>query len=285
MTIYVIEKQGQREINTAKDTTKDTSKIGYDVFTMDGSTPTDYQLWDAVKAASPDTDGGLIRDEIKLKHVESEVWDATVTYVDPEKAKKDPDIGELVWEGDATGGRQHITQGLAPSKIFAAQNWRPMEFQRAIDVHRTKTGWQVKGTEVVIPKAEFTCTTSFAPNLITLEWWDKVYRMTGKVNNAKWKIWEKGENKFMGARFKARYRERVTMTFTFSASPNITAADNITYGEGALAVGPIEMEGHQVPWVYYIQEEEQAMVLMRPVQCNVETVCLPANFDDLGLGN
>lgn len=289
MTIIVEAIHGGRTYDqNALDSTKDKSGDKYIVTGTDDI----YAAWAAVAAEAPGFDGPLIRDTINLKHISCEHWEAEVSYVDPERKKKDPDIGELEWDYDTMGGTQHITQGLEPTKIFLVPGPHgPKEFQRAIECSRTGRGqWNVKGTDVVVPKGEVNVTTSFAPGAVTLDWRRQVKKLIGKVNNAPWKVWDGEEMKFLGMRLKAKYREKTTVTFSFLESENITAADNITVGGlngagGAGASPPIEMTGHQYLWVYYEQDEDNGQVLMKPKQANVETICRKGDFSILGLGN
>lgn len=284
MTAVVTEIHGERDLQGDEaDSNKDTSSIGYMVY----DETDEYVAYAAVQAAAPAMAGALIRNTIKLKHIEIGIWEATVSYVAPEKQKKDPDIGEIEWDFDTTGGTQHITSSFKTNYDFHDPGWNPMEFQNAIDVSKKKHGYEVKGLDIVVPKLELTCTTSFAPNVVTIDWIKAIAELTGKTNDAVWKTFEAGELLFMGARIKAKYREKTTVTFTFSASENIVAADNVMVGQvgGAGGFGPILKTGHQYQWIYFVQDVEAAQVLMKAKQALIETVYREADFTELGLGN
>lgn len=285
MTIYVVETHGSRNLDgNEQDTNKDTSEYGYIVT----GTEDENAAYAAVQAIAPAFDFNLVRNTIKLKHLEVEHWEATVQYVVPEKEKKDPDIGEIEWDFDTTGGTQHITSSYKTTydPNLSAPGWNPMEFQNAIGVAKKKHGYDVKGVDVVVPKLEITATTSFAPNVVTIEWIKAVAEMTGKTNEQVWYTFEAGELLFMGARIKAKYREKTTVTFTFSASENITAADNVRFGQinGFAGWGPLEKTGHQHTWVYFVQEDEANQVLMKPKQVLIEDIYQEADFLELGIG-
>jgi len=288
MTIYVVETHGSRNLDgNERDTNKETSERGYIVT----GTEDEYAAYAAVQAAAPAFDVALVRNTIKLKHIEIDHWEATVQYVVQEREKKDPDIGQIDWDFDTTGGTQHITQSFKTNLDFHDQGWNPAQvgsFGGAIGVSKKKHGYDVKGVDVVVPKLEITATTSFAPNVVTIEWIKALSEMTGKTNDAVWKTFEAGELLFMGARIKAKYREKTTVTFTFSASENITENDNILIG-GDRAVpgsgfGPIKKKGHEHMWIYFIQEEEAAMVLMKAKHAPIETIYREADFLELGIG-
>jgi len=287
MTIYVIETHGSRNLDgNEQDTNKETSERGYIVT----GTEDEYAAYVAVQAAAPAFDVSLIRNTIKLKHIEVEHWEATVQYVVPEREKKDPDIGQIEWDFDTTGGTQHITSSRQTSEVFKRAGFDTIHFQQAINVCKKKHGYDVKGVDVVVPRLELTCTTSFAPNVVTIEWIKGIAEMTGKTNDAVWKTFERGELLFMGARIKTKYREKTTVVFNFSASERITAADNVTIGGnvpglGQAGLGPIEKNGHEYLWVYFEQEDVEDRVLMSPVQVNVEQIYTEANFSELGIGN
>lgn len=281
--IFTTEVDGA-DLSQERDSSKDKASVPF----MASGYADLYAAWAAVNTAAPGAVGPLIKDSIKIKNNTQDIWEGTVSYVSPEKQKKNPDIGEIEWEVDDTGGTQHITQGLAATKIFHAPGWNPMEFQRAIDVSRTKSGWQVKGTDIIVPKGQITATTSFAPGDIDLAWYNKTKKLVGKTNKAKFKIWEAGEFKFLGRRIKAKGRDKITVVFSFLEAENIVAADDVKIGGDAAgngAIGPIEMTGHQYIWVYYVQEEDNNQVLMKPKQVCIETVCREGDFGDLGLGN
>lgn len=279
----ITEIHGERALTGEQDSTKDTSSIGYMVY----ETTDEYTAYALVALTAPMSDGFLVRNSIQLKHIEIDIWEATVDYVTPEKQKKDPDIGQIDWDFDTTGGTQHITSSYATIAEYTAPGWNRIPFQGAIEAAKKKHGWEVKGTDVVTPKLEISCTTSFAPNVITIDWIKAVARMTGKTNDAVWKTFDIGEMLFMGARIKAKYREKTTITFSFSASENITAAHNLLIpgDDGAPGWGPIEKKGHEHMWIYFINVEDQNRVLMRPKQVNIEKIYFNADFTLLGLGN
>ena len=284
MAIEVIQVHGGDAVDANdSDPKKDKSDVAYFVT----GTTDKYAAYAAAAAAIPSSDGALVRDSINLKHIEAEHWEVTANYVAIEKQKKDPDIGELEWDFDTTGGTQHITSSYGTIYDFHDPGWNPLEFQNAIGVGKKKHGYEVAGVDIVVPKLELTCTTSFAPGVVTIEWIRDTARMTGKTNDGEWKTFDKGELLFMGARIKTKYREKTTVTFTFSASEAITIADNVTVGGIGVGqlLGPIEKNGHEHMWVSWRQDDINDSVVMTPVQVNIESIYKETDFGELGLGN
>lgn len=263
-----------------------------------------YMIWDAatkeeaaalLEATAPGTDDELVLDTLETDHIEGGIYEGTANYITEEwKEQKqqnqggDPDIGVVEWDIDGSGGTQQITQGLAPSKIFIEQGgqWNPMEFQRAINVSRTKTGWNVKGCTVKVPMMELTATVSFPPwdsdqLLAYIQQLEQIQCMT---NAAPWRVFPAGEVLFNYARIKYKRTEKTTFTFSFSVSRNITAADNFFIGglDGVGGIGPIEKTGHEYLWTYYVMDDESGQVLMKPKQVMVEAVYFQGDFGALG---
>lgn len=287
MTVTVTALHGEQSHNGDEfDSNKDTSK---NVYLVTGTTDLYTARAAAVAAIPSATDDGLIRNSVVVDHISAEHWKATATYVVPEKEKKDPDIGELEFDFDTTGGTQHLTSSKQTMQIFNPAGFDTIPFQNAIGVKKTKHGYDVAGVDVVVPKLEFTITTSFPPNRVTLEWIKAIAEMTGKTNENEWLTFPEGELLFMGARIKSKYREKTTVVFSFSASENITPADNVTIGGnvpglGQAGLGPIEKKGHEYMWVYYVQEDVEQRILLKPWQVNIERVYESADFTELGLG-
>lgn len=287
MTVTVTAIHGEQSHNGDEfDSNKDTSK---NVYVVTGTTDIYTARAAAVAAIPSATEDGLIRNSVVVDHISAEHWKATATYVVPEKEKKDPDIGELEFDFDTTGGTQHLTSSKRTTHIFKLPGFDTVQFQNAIGCKKTKHGFDVAGVDVIVPKLEFTITTSFAPNVITLDWIKKIARLTGRTNDAEWLTFPKGELLFAGARIKAKYREKTTVVFSFSASENITPADNVTIGDnvpglGQAGLGPIEKLGHEYMWVYYVQEDVEQRVLLKPWQVMIEQLYDDADFTELGLG-
>lgn len=249
----------------------------------------------ALAAEVPALDQELILDSLDVDHVEADIYEGAASYItfewqeekkQKEEKRKTPEIGEIEWDFDTTGGTQHVTTGLAPTQIFSAPGWNPMEFQRALDVSQTKSGYRVAGVTVKVPALDLTATTSFQANQITPEFIKSLARSTGKTNAQPWGSFDAGELLFGGARIKARTGQKTTITYSFVASENITAAHNLMIGgeAGAGGIGPVTKGGHQFMWTYFVNEKDNTQVLMKAKQVNVDTIYYSMDFSQLGLG-
>jgi hypothetical protein len=255
-----------------------------------------YMIWNAatkaeaaalLEATAPGTDDELVLDSLETDHIEAGIYEGSASYITKEwkeekqkNQQSDPDIGVVEWDFDGSGGTQQITQGLAPSKIFHTPDWNPMEFQRAINVSRTKTGWNVKGCTVKVPQMELTATVSIAPLApdALLTYIQGLSAIQGKTNAAPWRGFAKNTVLFNYPRIKHKRTEKTTLVFSFTLGSHITVADNFKIAE----IGPIEKLAHEYLWVYYVMDDESGQVLMKPKQVMVETVYLEGDFAAIG---
>jgi hypothetical protein len=222
----------------------------------------------------------LYLNKVECSADEADLWDGVAHYISEElkeeqeqkeKEKDPPD--EVEWDFDTTGGKHHITSSFGTRVFSVFQNNEPFNsYGNAINVKRTKTGFEVKGTEVVIPQLEFSGTVPYPAGTITLDWIKNIARATGKTNSAVWHTFDAGEILFLGAHITAKSWKKTVVRFNFSASENIVAAMNIKVG----AIGPIVKPGHAYQWVEYENVDELVdgaqVIFPKPRYVFVETI-------------
>ncbi len=137
---------------------------------------------------------------------------------------------------------------------------------------------QVAGTDITVPVYNFTETHFVDDFLVTSTYKSNLFLLTGRVNNAVFKDFAKGELLFLGASGSKRGKEDWEITFRFAASPNI---QDLTLG----TILGIAKEGWQYLWVRFSDDEDSTShtLIKRPVAAYVEQVYPYGDFGLLGL--
>ena len=239
----------------------------------------------ALDEEAPSSYGALIRRRRTLEPVFIDeenpgdcVWTGTAEYVRPEKKPKVPETGESLFSFETGGGTQHITQSLETVGMYAAAGDAP-DFKGAIGV----THDSVEGVDIVVPVYHFAETHYLADAVVTNEYKGKLFRLTGKVNDAAFKGLDAGECLFLGASGSQRGGEDWEVAFKFAGSENRTG---LTVGD----IMGIDKKGWEYLWVRYQDVTEDSpglvapMVVKQPVAAYVERVYDYGSFADLGIG-
>lgn len=241
---------------------------------------------DKGKELAPDVFSGHYRSRLDVAPLGSDWWMVTATYSrqaitpdeDPQQ-NQDEDLFPASVSFDTTGGQEHITQAYTDSIVNVGQGERSFgdgapSYYGAINV----SGQQVNGLDVVAPVFNFTETWTIPTVWMTDEYVSTLYSLTGKVNDATFRVFEAGECLFLGARAEiARGDFRSTVTFSFSARPN----------EASKAVGGIEVtnkKGWEYLWIQYEDEVDNANLIKRPKYVYVDAIYPEGDFSLLGIG-
>jgi hypothetical protein len=185
---------------------------------------------------------------------------------------------------DTSSGTAHITQanktntaGLAgatgQAKYAKAGETAP-DTEGAIDIE----GDQVRGVDVTVPAFTFSETWTFPAACVVESYLETLYELSGKINNAPWRMFGKGEVLFLGARGQAeRGATTCQVTFSFSASPNKTG---IQIG----AITGIDKGGWDYLTVTYDTVAAAGSLIKRPRYVYVSSVYEGADFSRLAIG-
>lgn len=233
----------------------------------------------------------LYLDKIKVKNNQADVWDGTAWYIseeeknEQEEKQKQKNPGPE-WEFDTTGGTRHITSSYKTTQYgeFGAGGEVTTRYANAINVKRTKTGFDVKGCEKIVPSLEATVTFPVPPGTIGLGWIMDVARATGKTNATAWKDFLPGEALFKGGRIKLKRYDKTVVAYTFKLSENITVQHNIKVGD----IGPFEAGGHDYVWVEYenvdkTDSDGNLQIFPKARYLFVEEIYRKTSFDFLGI--
>jgi hypothetical protein len=235
----------------------------------------------------------LYLDAIDVESVEADIWQGVANYISEEakgkqekKNEEEPEEGEIIWEFDTTGATHHITSSYETrhfGEFGSPDNEVTTRLSNAINVKKTKTGFDIKGVDVIVPALEISATFSVPPGEVTIDWIKDVARATGKTNSLAWKGFEPGELLFKGGRIREELSDKTVIVFTFSASENIVAAHNIKIGN----IGPITKAGHAYLWVEYenrdgTDEAGRPYIFPAARYAYVEKIYLDFDFNGLG---
>ncbi len=201
-------------------------------------------------------------------------WTVPVHYEADQLNRQTNDLSEQ--EFDTAGGRTHIVTGLAPPTIYG-----PDSTSLGGTGVNGAIGWDgqnVAGTDVVIPAFAFTRRAYFPFGYVTNDYLNTLYQLTGQYNNAIFKGFPIGSVLFLGAQGAQRGWGDWQISYKFEAQQ---ALNNVTIG----GIGGISKMGQQYIWFRYVKDGSSGFaVVPKPSGAYVETVYLPGDFSELGIG-
>lgn len=195
------------------------------------------------------------------------VWKGHARYVQFEDGSE--------YTFDTGGGTAKITQSLTTIASYAPPGFTAPDFQGAIGV----TEDRVEGVDISSPVFTFSETHEFDDSTVTGAYKIVLFNLTGRVNNASFKGFAAGECQFLGASGSKRPNALWSITFRFSASPNITG---MTIGD----ITGIDKLGWDYLWIRYADYEDASAfaLVKRPVAVYVERVLYEGDFTNLLIG-
>lgn len=217
MPITIFEVSSSRKTKTGKGPT---AVVNYFV----SGTDDEREVRLAVLAFSPSTyEGVLVLLSTSQEHMGGGVWSATAEYgTGEQQSSADPSEGGNGGAGGGGGGgnsndghnpgeaspigphvsvsirsrQEHITQALFTTTSQNAGETRPdPDNKGAIGVDRNG----VSGCDIDVPEITWTETWTFNPDFITFGYVRRLAYMHGRVNSEKFRGFEAGEVKFLGA--------------------------------------------------------------------------------------
>jgi hypothetical protein len=283
---YVYPKHGGQDITAKRIGKENAASFVYGI--LYASSDVDALLAiDAYKPASVDVRGQtLVFDDFKLKHVECETYEATVSYLHPDNQKNEEeqsnDAPQLTF--DATGRQTHITHSYKTLRAYPAG--LKDKHSQAIGVERTAKGQlKIHGTDTVIPALKLTVSAKIPQPPNPFEYGRKLARLVGRVNRNPWNGFAKWELQFLGGKITGKRREKWTIDLDFDCDQEITEADNFMIGQW----GPIHKEGHAHLWVEWkqvnksVNSGDPVTMVAEPDAVFIEQVCFEFDLADLGL--
>jgi hypothetical protein len=236
----------------------------------------------------------LYLDKSQCENIEADLWKFTATYVSEEE-KHEQEIEnnssntteptEPQWEVDTKGGTHHITTSFGTKIFGSGLNGQPYSANsNAINIRKTKTGFDIKGLDVVIPALEITATIVYPREQITIDWVKNVARATGKTNLFPWRGFDAGELLFKGASIRTAKFATIAIAYSFTASENIDQGDQFQVGE---LPDLIVKGGHEYLWVEYenvdaVANDGVLKIFPRARYAYVEKIYRDFDFIELG---
>jgi hypothetical protein len=151
-------------------------------------------------------------------------------------------------------------------------------FRGAIGV----TDNSVEGTDIITPALSWSETHTYALAAITDSYLDTVYRLSGKVNSAPFRLRPNsttmlavGEVLYEGAEITLQ-PETIEITHQFSFSPNATNLQN-----GPILV--LSKRGWDYMWTRYVDKVVDGLMIKLPVAAVVDRVYPYSNLNALGI--
>ena len=258
MPITIDERYNSREATESEDPNTEL------LYVVQG-TDDDLLVKGLVAATAPAFYDGLKRDSFTISTVGGGVWECSVRYVKLED--------ESQFTFDTGGGSQHISQSMATVGSYPASGEIAPDFHGAIGVNQD----QIEGTDITVRVYNFTEMHFIDDALVTGGYKAALFYLTGRVNDAAFKGFAKGEVLFLGASGAKRGFEDWEITFRFAASPNVTG---LSVGD----ITGIDKKGWEYLWVRYADAEDQNVLIKRPIAVYVERVYENGDFAALGIG-
>jgi len=257
------------------------------VYIIDG-TSNDQIAMNTAELQMPYTFRGLKRSTINLEVIGPYTFEATASYVDPEKEDKEeekPDTGEGLWSFDTSGETFNIrfTDPVRQRKGHIDDTKSPSaaSISGAIGVN----GTDVAGTDIIVPSLKLTYRTRLPNELVNIAWVKTVASITGTTNKAPFYGFARGEMLFVGASGEEAVEKDPDMTFTFMASSNIDAYTFNVVDPDVTTV-TVSKKGWEYLWLMYgvTEDANSKRVIPKPIDAYVNQVYDESDFSLLGIG-
>jgi hypothetical protein len=241
---------------------------------------------------APDYYRGHFRQRLDCQPLGNGWWLGSASYASPainsqgdEDNPGEPQLFPATVAFDTSGGTEHITQAYLPfdgadlfgfhgEYRYAKAGQTAPDYKGAINV----SGDSVNGVDVVVPTFNFTETWTIPTVFLTNTYVSALYQLTGKTNDAQFRVFQAGECLFLGARCEATRGDfKTSITFSFSARPNAT---NQKIGDVTVS----SKKGWQYLWVEYESSVDNANLIKRPKYVYVDDIYGEEDFGRLRIG-
>jgi hypothetical protein len=241
---------------------------------------------------APDYYRGHFRQRLDCQPLGNGWWLGSASYASPavnsqgdEDNQQSPNLFPSTVAFDTSGGTEHITQaylafdgsaafGFHGEYRYAKQGQTAPDYKGAINV----SGDSVNGLDVVVPVFNFTETWTVPTVFLTNTYVSTLYQLTGKTNEAQFRVFQAGECLFLGARCEATRGDfKTSITFSFSARPNAT---NKKIGDITVST----KKGWQYLWIEYESSVDNANLIKRPKYVYVDDIYGSGDFSLLRIG-
>ena len=218
----------------------------------------------------------------RVKQVGPDAWLVSFEYEpldqDDEKNQALPEPGTWKFSWNTAGGTHKITQAKDGNETaYVASTNDPKPDLGGV------IGWdgkKIHGTEIIVPKLEFSITRYYAPADVKMDLVKNLARATGKINKNAWLGFDAGEVLFLGSRGDAdiatvrnQRTKPVSVQLDFSASENTTDIKFKNSVEGK-TITVASKKGWQYLWARFEPKTDPTtkLVLAVPVAVYVNDV-------------
>lgn len=240
----------------------------------------------AVAAVAPATYDGMPGVNVARKQITETVYQWTLTYgVDQKQTQpSNPSASEFntTLSFNIVGGTVHLTNSeTGDYTTYVISGNDEIDFKGAIGVDpRGKT---IRGVDAFAPVLDYSYATQFANAVVTNDYIDDVFELTGKTNIAEFYGRPAGSVLFKGARGSRKGRNNWELSFEFAYSKNRTG---IVIGE----IDPFDKLGWEYMDVFYSASDSitvggVSIPLLRPLQVTIHEIYHPGDFDLLLIGD
>jgi hypothetical protein len=248
----------------------------------------------AVALATPLFRGSLIRRNLSLSRLNAYGWIVDVTWETFRPRDHSVSGFEEVIRGSTTGATTPITFAInhvATYKQGGGEETDPANMHGgALNVKRI-SGQQSEQSPLDIASRDlnFVIERTFPPGTVTQSYINTLYLLTSTVNNSSFRGAQEGELLFLGADFNLSNLEQETVSYSFSASPNVSGLKIGQYKKADQTYTiTVSKEGHEYLWVENEDKEEVAANgkvsrVARPKLAHVEQVYQKSDFSLLGI--
>lgn len=244
--------------------------------------------------ATPLLRGTLIRRNIEMSRQNAYGWLATVTWETFRPRDQDTPGYEEIIRGSTAGATTPITWAINHVATFKQGGGQETDDAKLMGgaLNAKKVAGAVVETEpldIATRSLQFTIERTFSPGTVTQGYINTLYNLTATVNDSTFRGAQEGELLFLGADFNLSSLERETVSYSFSASPNVSNFKIGQYqGVDKTYTITISKEGHEYLWVQNVDEDTTAgdgtvHRVSRPKYAHVEQVYEKSDFSLLGL--
>lgn len=258
-------------------------------------------------------DKQLQAESYTLEYLGDEAWQLTVNYAGAGADGDEQDPLRRLRSFDTAGGTQHITQGLP---VFTNETLSGFDVERRYPATGPNAapnlsgaigvdGDRVQGVDVVVPSFQWTETYDVPSSYVTETYIRSLAKITGTVNNARFRGFPPGEVLFVGSTGSQEWDSEKgdgpwQLSFKFVQNPNAgpafpgAAPETLPVGVAAnsdtlppLTVGGItgiRKEGHEYLWVRYDTAVDSSVLIKSPRAVYVNAVYRKESFSQLGIG-
>jgi hypothetical protein len=227
-------------------------------------------------------------DRYTARHLGNGYWEVEATYVcagGGEQDNQDPNnIGVAYSLGfDSTGGTQRITQAIDERRFSAPGKPAAPDMKKAILV----SGDSVEGCDIVVPVFEWNEDIEIPGGNITAPYVREVAKMTGKVNDAPFRGFPKGDVLFLGVSGQNQFNPNQASSYTDAQVARISfrfaykpTQENFQFGTCTVT----KKEGWEFIWATYEDANIQGVTLKQVAHVYVQRVYEYGDFSLLKIG-